>query len=272
MRSTTLTRTLLVGACLSIAFLLAACGGGGADGDGGQVGGIFDRPAPTKLHVAAYQGGVTYAFGQGAPLDVTLEDAPDDTDFSRWATLHDGSVYRLYFMRQGSATTLYQFGYDESTNAWRFGFRSIDVLEITGMPAEADPSSFAMLHDGSDYRLYMRGRSNPTELYQAGYNPSAGEYQYGFRSIAIIDTTGLPADADLSRWGMLYDGRTYRQYVAKTGTAETLYQCGFDGRTYDFGHDSISELQVVGAPGDSELGSFAMLHDGSQYRFHHLAY
>ena len=117
----------------------------------------------------------------------------------------------------------------------------------------------------------MRGRSNPTELYQFAFNPASRNYEYGFRSIDIIDTTGLPADADLSRWAMLYDGTVYRQYVGKAGSPDVMYQCGFNGSSYAFGHRSIPELNIVGMPADSDTTSFAMLHDGADYRFYHRA-
>ena len=90
------------------------------------------------------------------------------------------------------------------------------------------------------------------------------------RSINVIGMSGAPADADLSRWAMLYDGSVYRQYVGRVGDSTTLYQFGFNGASYDFGHRSIPQLSVQGMPDTSDTTSFSMLHDGADYRFYHL--
>ena len=266
------SRGLLFSLLCCVALLLAGCGGGGGDddpigGDFGQVSGDTD-PLPTSVNQAAYQGGSTYAYGHNSIPSIPFTNAPADTDYDRWAMLHDGATYRLYFMKQGT-TTLYQFGFNGS--AYDFGHDSIPEIEVGGMPADADTSSFKMLHDGRDYRLYMRSLSDPRNVYQAAFNPSTSQYEYGFRSIDVIATTGLPADADLSRWAMLFDGSVYRQYVARIGSETVLYQCGFDGASYAFGHRSISTLDVIGMPENSETASFSMLHDGADYRFYHLA-
>ena len=47
-----------------------------------------------------------YGFVSG---DFTITGAPKDTDFSRWAMLHDGEKYRLYFFRQKSSAEFFQF-------------------------------------------------------------------------------------------------------------------------------------------------------------------
>lgn len=258
-----LSTLALAAACLLV---LAGCGGGG--GDDGQV--LGARPRFVSLEQAAFDGS-QYAWGAGGAVPtLAIVGAPDDADGSRWAMLHDGTRYRLYCMRLGDDGTLYQFGYNASTRSYEYGYDSIAQLGITGTPPGADTSSIAMLHDGADYRLYMRDRSNPLDLHQFAYNGATGDYEYGYRSIARITTSGLPADADLGRWAMLHDGTTYRQYVAQAGSSTTLYQCGFDGRTYAFGYGSIPEIRVVGMPADSDTASFAMQHGGGAYRFYHL--
>ncbi|MDJ0976355.1 MAG: hypothetical protein QNJ98_17975 [Planctomycetota bacterium] len=253
-------------ACICLA--LAGCGGGGGGGDSSSqtIGGTPEA----SLNQAAYEAGTTrYVYGRNSIANIRIEGAPVDADFSRWAMLHDGSTYRFYCFQAGSDSTIYQFGFDG--RAYTFGHNSIAQIEITGTPAEANPASFAMLHDGRDYRLYMRGRSNPERIYQFAFNAATSAYEYGYRSIDVIDTTGMPADADYSRWAMLYDGAVYRQYVAKAGTTDEIYQAGFDGRSYAFGYRSISELSIQGMPANSNVFSFAMLHDGVDYRFYHLA-
>jgi hypothetical protein len=261
-------RSLL--ASLVFVLLLAGCGGGG-DGGGGLVDPITTNP-PTSLNQAAYRPGSTeYVYGLNSYPNMAIQGAPADTDYSRWAMLHDGVNYELYFMALGSNERLYRFGFDSAAVAYVYGHAGPSTFAIRDAPAAADPSSIAMLHDGADYRLYMRGVSERTKLFQFGLNTGTGEFIFGYRSIDIIETTGIPADADLDRWGMLHDGTTYRQYVGQQGNTNTLYQFGFDGRSYEYGYSSIPVLSVVDMPATSLASTFAMLHDGSDYRFYNLA-
>jgi hypothetical protein len=263
--------TFLAALCCTF-LLLAGCGGGGGGGEPGQgqiggPGGIEgggDLP-PTSLNQAGFNGS-TYQFGHDSIPNITFTGAPADTDFSRWAMLHDGRTYRLYFWR-ASGSSIYQFGFNPSTSTYEFGYDSIPEIGITGIPADADTSSFKMLHDGANYRLYLRGFDR-TKLYQFAFDGST--YAFGYRSISVLNTDGAPADADFDRWAMLHDGTTYRQYIGKLGTEDQIYQFGFNGRSYLFGYNSISVLSITGMPESSETESFSMLHDGRTYRFYHL--
>lgn len=254
-----------------IAPFLAACGGGGGGGDG-QVGGAR-LEAPTRLEQAAYRPGTSeYEYGYRSVPTVGIEGAPTDADFSRWAMLHDGSRYHLYVMAFGTNARIYDFAYDAGSNQYRFGLVGRGAYGISQIPADADTSRIAMLHDGSDYRLYMRGKSDPTQLYQFALDMNQGSFVYGYRSIARVAITGAPADADLSRWGMLHDGDAYRLYVGRRNSPDTLYQFGFDGARYAFGYDAIPSMRIVGMPGGGAAYDFAMLHDGSDYRLYRLGW
>ena len=54
------------------------------------------------------------------------------------------------------------------TGQYEYGHQSIPELKLTNIPDDADTSRFAMLHDGSTYRLYFRARSNTFTMYQFG--------------------------------------------------------------------------------------------------------
>jgi len=247
-------------------FLLAACGTGARSG---AVGGVELTQQVSSLDQAAYQPGTNrYVYGLDSFANIRIVDAPADVDSSRWAMLHDGSTNRLYFFRRGSNDTIYQFGFNPASTSYEYGYDSIAELGVVGGPPTRDPTSFAMLHDGVDYRLYMRDMSDPTLIHQWAFNRATGAYEYGYRSISTIRTTEAPPDADFSRWAMLHDGTTYRQYVAQKGNSDTLYQFGFDGREYRFGASSIPVLEVVDMPSDSDRGGFTVLHDGSAYRYY----
>lgn len=222
---------------------------------------------PKSLNQAAFNGSA-YVYGFDSINNVTIYNAPADTDRDRWAMLHDGARYRLYFFKLGSADTMYQFAFNPSTSRYEYGFDSVATIKITGMPADADTSSFAMLHDGTRYRLYMKSATNSKMMYQAAWNGSS--YAYGFGSINILYITGAPVDADFSRWAMLHAGSRYRMYIFKNASDTTIYQFAFNPSTtnYEYGFDSINTLTVTGMPVTSDTGNMAMLHDGARYRFY----
>ena len=212
----------------------------------------------------------TYKFGYNSIPNIPVTKAPKDTDWSRWAMLHDGEVYRLYFFKKGSNDTLYQFGFHRATETYQWGYESIPELKITGAPADADASSFAMLHDGTDYRLYLRPKGNPTVLYQFAFNRQTENYEFGFHSIPKIAVKNFPQDTDFSRWAMLHDGDFYRFYAFKSGSATNFYQGAFNvsASEYQWGYESIPMLTLVDTPANSNPKSAAMLHDSEDFRFY----
>jgi hypothetical protein len=219
------------------------------------------------LNQFIYIGSGNYTFPPPSPWASTLNitGAPGDTNFRRFAMLNDGSDYRLYFFKANTNNTLYQFAWNGSSYA--FGHNSIPVITLTNIPADADMSSFAMLHDGSAYRLYVRQLGNPKLLYQAAYVPGTISYEFGYNSIPHIPVTGFPNDTDYGRWGMLFDGSAYRIYFMKLGNNNNLYQGAFNSatNTYEFSFNSISALNLVGAPANNNFASFSMLYGQNNY-------
>lgn len=227
------------------------------------------RHALVSLNQAAWVAGTNeYRFGYHSIPNIKISGAPPDSDARRWAMLHDDATYRLYCFKRGSSDTLYQFGYDGAT--YTYGFNSIPLLTLVGFPPDTDSSSLAMLHDGSAYRLYLRRRGQPQLLYQASWQPGTTTYRYGFNSIPNIAVTGFPADTDWSRWSMLHDGGAYRFYAFQQGSNTALYQGAFNStaREYQYGFNSIPQLNLTGMPNTSDTSSFAMLHDNVDYRFY----
>ena len=258
-------RILGMGMLLAVLSLIG-CGNDSSD-DAGNV-----TVAAPSLNQAAYVPfTTTYQFGYNSIPNMDITGAPADTDWNRWAMLHDGSRYRLYFFKAGTDDTIYQFAFNPATADYEFGFDSIPEMTITGAPADADPSSFAMLHDGTHYRLYMRSRT-AAAIYQFAFNSATSDYEYGFNSISRMDITGAPADTDFDRWGMLHDGSVYRLYAFKGALDNQMYQFGFNASTadYEYGYQSIPLLTLDQIPANSDVSSFAMLHDGMDYRFYFL--
>jgi len=164
--------------------MLQACGGGDGSGSKQQI---------LSLNHAGYNNSTgSYQYGFNSISNIMITGQPNDLDWSRYAMLHDGTTYHLYFFKTGSNTILYQFGYNPNPAVFEYGYNSIRELTINGAPTDADPNSFAMLHDGADYRLYMRSIRNPTRIYQFTYNQTTTRYEYVYRSIPRLDVTGAP--------------------------------------------------------------------------------
>lgn len=222
----------------------------------------------SSVNQAAYVPGSTiYRFGFDSIPNIPIIGGPADTNCRRWAMLHDGSAYRMYFFKGSSRDKIYQFAFNGI--AYQYGHDSIPELTLTNMPADADPSSFSMLHSGPNYHLYLRRLGDPTVLYQFLWVPGTNNYEYG-RSPAIpqLPVTGFPGDTDWARWSMLHDGSAYRLYAFKLGSNTQFYQGSWNGTSYQYGHDSIPVLTLEATPTNSNLASMAMLHDGSAYRFY----
>lgn len=110
---------------------------------------------PTTLYQFAWVNGTAkYEWGQGASIpSLSVTDFPDDTDWSRWSMLNDGS-YRIYAMKLGSNTEFYQGSWNGSS--YQFGHNSIKTLTLEETPSNSNLASMSMLHDGSAYRFYLQ--------------------------------------------------------------------------------------------------------------------
>lgn len=253
--------------CLGIGAVVCGIGGWVLYEQGAFAG------ADAELEQAAFvEGSTRYRFGYESIPTIPVDGAPQDTDYSRWAMLHDGRTYRLFFMRRGARDTLYQFGFDRAKGAYVHGLAPMrGSVRIEGIPADADTSSFAMLHDGDDYRLYFRAMTG-SRLLQFAFDEATGSYEYGYRSIEEIPVEGSPADTDWGRWAMLHDGESFRLYTGRRGATDELYQHAFDrgASEYRYAFRSIPRMTLEAVPPDSDESSFAMLHDETHYRFYYL--
>lgn len=225
------------------------------------------------MNQAAYRSGTTsYQFGYNSVNNLQILNAPYDADWSRWATLHDGQMYRLYVFKQGSNNVLYQFGFNMALSAFQYGYQSTPMIQITNVPFDADSKRLMMLHDGSTYRLYMPKRNQPSVLYQFAFNTVVNQFQHGYQSLPTINVLGMPYDTDWSRTAMLHDKQDYRFIAMRKGTNNILYHAGFNQATqrFEYKYRSIPILNVLGTPINSDTSNFSMLHDGSDYRFYFL--
>jgi hypothetical protein len=228
--------------------------------------------APTsavELRQASWVEGTTsYRFGHESIPVIPVRGAPEDTDWDRWAMLHDGQDFRLYAFRQGRDDALYQFAYDGSLNAYVWGHRSIPEVTIADAPATADTARFAMLHDGYGFRLLLGDRQDPTILHQFGFDLPEGRYVLGLDVQPRLPLVGFPPD--VGSLAALHDGTDPRLFLFAPGTRDVLLQGAFDERTRSaaWGQRSMPRMFLEGLPSDAEPGDAAMLHDGSRYRLY----
>jgi hypothetical protein len=153
------------------------------------------------------------------------------------------------------------------TSRYEYGYRSIPNIPITGAPADANFSRWAMLHDGGAYRLYCFKGSSTDTLYQFAWDGAS--YAYGYNSIPVLTLVGAPSDADASSIAMLHSGNAYHAYLRRLGDPFTLYQFIWvpGTTTYQWGYQNyLPDLQVTGFPSDTDWSRWDMLHDGSAYR------
>ena len=196
-----------------------------------------------------------------------ITGAPDDTDWSRMEILHDGTDYRLYFMKQGTSDTLYQFAYNPSSADFEFGYNSISQLTLTNVLADADGNSLAMSNDGTYYYAHMKSLIISTRIYRFRFDGSAYVYQRSY------NITKAPADTDWSRWAMVYGDGASRFYAGKIGDDSVIYQFQYNPVTqsYEWGYGgAVSTIAVTGMPPDSDTSNFSMLNNGTQYQFFYL--
>ncbi len=233
-----------------------------------------DPPDTHQLYQGAFNG-AQYEFGFGGAIEILdITGGPADTDWTRWAMLNDNGSYRLYFMQEGTDDTIYQFVYNPATQDYEYGLgAAIDQLGITGAPADADLSSFAMLYGQDEFRLYAQSASDPLRVHQFAYNAATQSYEYGFdNAIPEIDVTGFPGATDFSGWGMLWEDENYRFYAFSDAGHDAIAQGSWNSASgdYEFGFNSIPVIDIIGFPADTNTDDFAMLHDGDDFRLYML--
>lgn len=208
----------------------------------------------------------TYRFGHASTPTVEITGTPADADLGRWSMLHDGVDHRFYcFKNDGANNRLYQHAFNGTSYA--YGHRSIPELVIAGFPGDTDFSGFAMVHDGANYRIYLRPQGGARALYAGVW--TGQEYRYAAGSRIPLDR--FPDDTDFTRWQMLHDGTALRFYAFKQGSAARFYQGAFNAATgaFEYGHQSIPQLTLEGSPATSDTRHAAMLHDDQMYRLYY---
>ncbi len=259
------SRALALLVLLATAACLPGCGGGGGDGDGGGDLLAAERSARTLFQYGYDSSSRAYSFGFSSIASLEILNAPADTDISRFGMAHDGQNYYLFCGRVGTPLSLYSFRYSGS------GYEPTGRIHaLVDVPADADLSNFAILHNGQDFRLYLRNRADPTVLHQLVATNALSNFAPRSGVISRLATVAAPADADFSRWAMVHVGGLYRQLVFQRGSHDAVYQFAWNGGAYEYGHRSVAVVRLVGTPAEALTRKFAVLHDGSRSRLYQL--
>ncbi|GAA3089310.1 hypothetical protein [Streptosporangium carneum] len=115
---------------------------------------------PTVLYQFVHVPGTStyqWAYGDHIPV-LRVTGFPEDTDWSRWTMLHDGSAYRIYAFHHGSNDALSQGTWNPATHEYQYAYDSIPQLRLEGYPSGSDAGRVAALHDGAAYRFYFQAR------------------------------------------------------------------------------------------------------------------
>lgn len=117
---------------------------------------LRDLDDPRSLHQFAFDDSADeYVYGFDSIAVLPMTGAPAGALSGPLAMLHDGSHYRAYEFAGSGGDALAQYAYDDAAQQYVYGLDSISEIPIEDTPPGADASSFSMLHDGDDYRLYM---------------------------------------------------------------------------------------------------------------------
>lgn len=134
---------------------------------------------------------------------IPISGFPSDTDTRSFAMLHDGQRTRLYFRPTGGAPELLQGAFDPASGAFVFGFSSIERVPIVNVPSGAAMDEWAMLHDGTAYRLYVH-QSGRAAIHQFVFDADSGAYDHTNTSLPTIDLRSVPSDVDTSDFAMVH--------------------------------------------------------------------
>ena len=167
-----------------------------------------------------------------------------------------------------SAPNLLQAAYQSTSASYVFGFNSIPSIPIAGAPADTDFSRMAMLHDGSNYRLYALKANSDSQLYGFVFDASNSRYVYQPGDAARI--TGTPADADFNSFAMSGDSATSRLYMRSQSQPSLLHRFSRNPASGDFeyGFQTPSTVSVINTSLDSDFTRWAVLFDNNTERLY----
>ena len=184
-------------------------------------------------------------------------------------TNNDSQLWNLTELGDVAEISLDQAVYDASTQAYQFGTSTLPNIKTANAPADTDWSRWAMLHNGTSFKLFAMKRNTTNTLYQFVYNGSTQKYEWDSAATnSSVMISGIPDDANTSSIAMLHAQGADRLYMlSKSGTA--IHQFKFDSTSNTFIYafnGAIGKVDITGMPGNINWSRWAMTHDGAHYR------
>lgn len=274
---------------LLLSVSISACGSSGSGGEENPVNTTSDTTVPvitiTGVNPLQVQLGGTYTdAGASASDDVDGDISTSIIVSGTVDTAALGSYKITYTVKDAAGnmataernvtvfndvpTALNQAAFVPGTKTYQYGYNSGD-FSISGVPADTDRTRWAMLNDGSTFRLYFFKVGSNDTLYQFRFNFITQKYEYGYNSAKILKIFGMPSDANPTSFAMLHDGSDYRLYMSGKNNPTVLYQAAYNPSTlrYEYGYNS-SNFNITGAPTDADFTRWAMLNDGAKHRLY----
>ena len=155
----------------------------------------------------------SYEYGYKSIPVISIVGKPRRASAKSIAMLHDGKTFRLFMQDVKDPTLLYQFAFNPRQNRYEYGLNSIPKIKVIGMPSNLDPKRWGMLHDGQFYRLYM-GKRASSAMYQAAFNPSTNQYEYGYKSVPKMKIRKF-FKGGMADFALLHDRRDFRLYILR---------------------------------------------------------
>jgi len=179
--------------------------------------------------------------------------------------------WKMTELENVSNVSINQFVYVAGTASYQYGAsNAIPNMGISNAPADTDFGRWAMLSNGSSYKMMAIKRGTNDTLYEFVFNSTTEQY---VRSSKTYKITDIPTEANPSSIAMLNSDVGEHLYMLdKSGTAihQFFNTSGNDDFVYGGGSSLpvIKKIDITGGPNDADWSRWAMLNDGGKYRLY----
>ncbi len=142
------------------------------------------------------------SLAQGFFQNPGITDAPADADTNNIAFVNNGTDSIMYMRGITKPRTVYPFIFNDTTNNFEYDTASVPEHNITGSPADADFSRWAMDATTTDITFYAFKSGSDNQFYK--YEFSAGDFVY-MGSGNTFTLTNLPANRSTTSFAAVFD-------------------------------------------------------------------
>ncbi len=226
-----------------------------------------------KLYQFVSKNGAFIPDEESLITEIDIDDAPSDIDYSQWGMLHDGEDYLLYIKKKNTDTVvstleLYLFAFSQGRYKY---LKSQNTIKVTGIPPDADTSSFSMLYGGNYYHLYL-GSNSDNSIYQFFSGTRGGNFEFGeeFKRLNVENNEKASFPGACS-WAMAHQAEGsaqngYKIFSFSKGDCGNIKRRSYEENTESYKCDK--NLSLANIPDHCSLDNFGTLHDGENYRLY----